>query len=623
MVGDLGEPDEKRSRPSTLQGGLRIAWFVGLAVFAIQFVVLVQHSWYLWDHFDLTADFGQYSQAWQQIATGHLNPYDTTYPWNYPHYGYPFYQSDFELIMWPLAVLYWVWPHGIDLLIVQDAALAGAGLVAYRWALEHLQVHAPNRRFAVAIATCVGAVLVLQPWTYWAASYDYHSEPLAAFFILLAGRDLWSDRRRGWIFVAVALLCTNVAGSYVVALGVVALISGRQRWRTGLILVAAGAVWLAIVGFVHSGDGAVLSDYAYLDNKTNVNDNVGGIATILSGMLFHPSIAGHVITSRWGEIYKFIGGAGTIGFFSVFGGLFSIIVLAPSALNSSPAFISDIGGSQNIMAVMAVAVGIAMVATWLTRLGRTTRPALANRPDGLGLGSCCRGRDPDGGPECPLDAKIRPDVLCGRQRDCRRARPGGGTNPCFRRDRRVAGCGGTLRSAARVLPLLRRVCRRADGATVRPQCLRRTRTPAGSRAGDPDGHHECGHSHAPPRGTPAGRTGRRLCLRLPRTSWASLADVPATVRGDGKSAHARAAQPDFWLRGSLTVGWSRGCRGRESEELAEAVDHHVSALCLGDDLAPDDLVLPRELTRPATRPDRHRDGDAHGLVVGQVGSTFG
>jgi len=92
-------------------------------------------------------------------------------------------------------------------------------------------------------------------------------------------------------------------------------------------------------------------------------------STILSGMLFHPSIASHVITSRWGEIYKFIGGAGTIGFFSVFGGLFSIIVLAPSALNSSPAFISDIGGSQNIMAVMAVAVGIAMVATWLTRLG--------------------------------------------------------------------------------------------------------------------------------------------------------------------------------------------------------------------------------------------------------------
>ena len=138
-----------------LQGGLRIAWFIGVAVFAVQFVLLLQHSWYLWAHFDLTADFGQYSQAWQQIATGHLNPYDTTYAWYYPHYGYPFYQADLELIMWPLALLYWVWPHAIDLLVVQDAALAGAGLVAFRWVLEHLGLHAPNRRFAIVVAGAV------------------------------------------------------------------------------------------------------------------------------------------------------------------------------------------------------------------------------------------------------------------------------------------------------------------------------------------------------------------------------------------------------------------------------------------------------------------------------------
>lgn len=359
-------PDARATR---LQGGLRIAWFVGLAVFAVQLILLVNHSWYLWDHFDLTADFGQYSQAWQQIATGHLNPYDTTYAWFYPHYGYPFYQADLELIMWPLSLLYWVWPHAIDLLIVQDAALAGAGLVAYRWSLEHMQLHAPNRRFAIVVGGCVGAVLVLNPWTYWAASYDYHSEPLATLFILLAGRDLWSDRRRGWIFVGLALLCSNVAASYVVALGLAALISGGRRWRTGLILVGAGVVWLALVGLVHSGKGAALGAYAYLDNKASVNDSIGGIFTIVSGMVFHPHIAGHVVTSRWGEIYKFVGGAGTIGVFSAIGGPMALVVLAPSALNSSPAFISDIGGSQNIMAVMAVAVGIAMLATWLTRQG--------------------------------------------------------------------------------------------------------------------------------------------------------------------------------------------------------------------------------------------------------------
>src|ERR1700722_8005139 len=45
----------------------------------------------------------------------------------------------------------------------------------------------------------------------------------------------------------------------------------------------------------------------------------------------------------------------------------------------------------------------------------------------------------------------------------------------------------------------------------------------------------------------------------------------------------------------LIAVWSRGRRGREPEELAEAVDHKGSALHLGDGLAPDDLVLSREL----------------------------
>jgi uncharacterized membrane protein len=365
---------------TVLTGSLRIAWFLGLAAFGVQFILLVLHSWYLWDHFDLTADFGAYSQAWQQIATGHLNPYDTTYAWYYPHYGYPFYQSDLELIMWPLALLYWVWPHAIDLLIVQDIALAGAGLVAFRWVLEHLSTHAPNRRFALAVSGCVLAVLVLQPWTYWAASYDYHSEPLATFFVLLAGRDLWAGRRRGWMWIALVLLCGNVATSYVVALGIVAIISGRRRWRTGLVLVAVGVVWLGVVGLVHSGKGAALSAYAYLADRTTVNDSIGGIFTLVTGMVAHPHIAGRVLTARWGQLYKFVAGAGTVGVFSAFGAMLSVIVLGPSVLNSSPSYISDIGGSQNYMAVMAGAVGIAMLATWLTRqsAGRHRRLQVAS-----------------------------------------------------------------------------------------------------------------------------------------------------------------------------------------------------------------------------------------------------
>ncbi|HLH29036.1 MAG TPA: DUF2079 domain-containing protein, partial [Acidimicrobiales bacterium] len=208
-----------------------------------------------------------------------------------------------------------------------------------------------------------------QPWTYWAASYDYHSEPLATFFLLLAGRDLWSGRRRGWVWIAGVLLCGNVAASYVAGLGVAALLSRGTRWRTGAALVAVGLAWLAVVGLVHSGKGAALGAYAYLAGRRSVDDSIGGIAAIVSGMVSHPGTVRHVVGTRWGEIYKFVAGAGTVGAFSAVGGVLAAVVLAPSALNSSPGFISQVGGAQNLMAVMAVVVGLPMLATWLARLG--------------------------------------------------------------------------------------------------------------------------------------------------------------------------------------------------------------------------------------------------------------
>jgi hypothetical protein len=86
-------------------------------------------------------------------------------------------------------------------------------------------------------------------------------------------------------------------------------------------------------------------------------------------MVVHPNIAGHVLRTRFGQVYNFVGGAGTVGILSAVGGALSVAVLLPSVLNSSPSFISDIGGSQNFMAVVACAVGIAMLATWLSRQG--------------------------------------------------------------------------------------------------------------------------------------------------------------------------------------------------------------------------------------------------------------
>ena len=91
-----------------------------------------------------------FSQAWQQIGSGHLSPYETTFPWYYPHYGYPFYQSHLELMMWPLALLHAAGASAFSLLVVQDLVLAGSGLVALRWGLELLDRHWPDATFGWA-----------------------------------------------------------------------------------------------------------------------------------------------------------------------------------------------------------------------------------------------------------------------------------------------------------------------------------------------------------------------------------------------------------------------------------------------------------------------------------------
>ena len=84
---------------SSLSVRYRQLWSGGCVVFALQAATLIVWSRHLWSRFDLTSDFATFSQAWNLIGTGHLNPYESTFAYYYPHYGYPFWQSHFELMM--------------------------------------------------------------------------------------------------------------------------------------------------------------------------------------------------------------------------------------------------------------------------------------------------------------------------------------------------------------------------------------------------------------------------------------------------------------------------------------------------------------------------------------------
>ena len=338
---------------------------IGAAAFLLQLAVLIAWSAHLWQRYSLTSDFATFSQAWDQIGTGHLNPYETTFAYFYPHWGYPFWQSHFELLMWPLALLRTVGLSAFSLLVVQDLALAGFGFSLFRLGLDHLEEHWTERRGATVVGTGLLVALLVCPWTYWTASFDFHFQPIAACFTAMAAVDLWKGRRRGWVWIAVVLLCGDVAASYVIGLGLAALIGGRTRWRMGGALVAVGVVWILVVIALGSGKGSSLAgNYGYLAHVAN-GTGVAGTLAVAFGVLVHPTDVAHVLRTRLGEILKFVAAGGGLGLLSAFGLGMGVVVLLPNALNQSGVFIGAAGAFQDLVAVGFMLVGTVTLLTWV------------------------------------------------------------------------------------------------------------------------------------------------------------------------------------------------------------------------------------------------------------------
>jgi len=331
---------------------LRIAGFVAIG---LQFVALALLAAFLYHRMALEEDYGVYNQAWTLIAHGHLNPFNSIY-------GRSFLKSQFELIMWPLALLYFIYPHGIVLLWVQALATAGCGLVVYLWTVEFLQSRKVSKLPTIIICSCVLVSLAVNPIIYQTITFDFHFEPIATLFALLAARELWRGRyKRAWLWVGFMLLCGNLPGLYVVGLGLSAFLAGRALWRMGVLLVIAGIAWLGFISAIGANQGSDLVGYAYLAGRTTLPS--GALVIIVAGMVAHPNRPFHEITSRLSDIYTFLKPVGVVGLVSAWGFGIPILVLLSSALNGNPIFI--IVAFQNFPVAAFVLIGTVMSLVWL------------------------------------------------------------------------------------------------------------------------------------------------------------------------------------------------------------------------------------------------------------------
>src|ERR1700722_1244355 len=122
-------PEEGASEGRVPQGNIGVAKLVATAVLAVQAIALLVMSTFQYSRFGLGIDFTTSNQAAFLISHGHLNPYITTH-------RYAYIDDHFGLLLYPIALLLVIYPHGSLLLWLQDLAGGGAEIATIWWIAE-------------------------------------------------------------------------------------------------------------------------------------------------------------------------------------------------------------------------------------------------------------------------------------------------------------------------------------------------------------------------------------------------------------------------------------------------------------------------------------------------------
>ena len=349
---------------------------MGIVLLALQGAFFVVLSVVLYQRFTLSIDFGIFDQAWSQIGSGHLDPTSTIN-------GFPYVKSHFELLMWPLALLYPIFHSALVLLLLQDAALMVTGMVVLLWvsALLVRRGAAPGWTMAVTAGTVL--LLLINPIVYATASEDFHFEPLAMCFVVLAAYDLWSGRTtRMWVWAGLCLLCGDIGGLYLVGLGLTGIVAARGSRYRALVLLAVGGAWVALVSGLGANLGSdVSTGYAYLAARTVLPNGARGLLLVAQGVVGHPSRAWNILWPRWGEMFRYVESGGGIGILTPWGFGVPLVVLGASGLQVNGIFLSV--RFQNVVVVPFVTFGTAWLVVWIATRWRAWPAAVLAAVVGL------------------------------------------------------------------------------------------------------------------------------------------------------------------------------------------------------------------------------------------------
>jgi Predicted membrane protein (DUF2079) len=361
----LAPAHRKQRRPKSLNRSLLRVRRIGYLVLGLQLAGFLFWSTVLYDRFQLTADFSQYQQAWFLITHGQLNPSDTI-----EHFS--FWQNHSEFIMWPLAVLYWAWPHDVTLMWLQDISVVCAEAVAFTWICE---IAGRRLRDSDAIVLVGGglALLAVNPWIWWSVSWDFHSESVAVLFAALLAWDLAHGRRRAWAWVAPLLCCGIVAATYVAGIGLGGVVAGKRSRLSGVIIACLSVLAMLAITAVHGNAGSDFDAYGYLAAGT-ASQSLTTIA-LLKGVVTHPIGVMRTFWLKRVDVLANLAPAGIAGLCDPLILPLALAVLMANVLFSGLLFAEPI--FQNLPIYILLPVGSIAVLATLTHHHRRTALLLA------------------------------------------------------------------------------------------------------------------------------------------------------------------------------------------------------------------------------------------------------
>jgi uncharacterized membrane protein len=215
-------------------------------------------------------DLGWFDQAIYLISTGQ-NPIVS-------FSGFHILGDHAAIVLYPIALLYKIYPDVHWLFALQALALAGAGLPIY-----YLSLQAGLNRHQ---ATTIVFAYLLYPLVFNKSLFDFHPEVIAVPCFLIAILAARSDRITAFILATIAILsCKSVLSLTVIAMGVW-LILFEHRRRCGAIAIGLGLAWFIIssqylIPVFSGAEPAAVSRYSYLGSS---------IGEIARNLIFKPSL---------------------------------------------------------------------------------------------------------------------------------------------------------------------------------------------------------------------------------------------------------------------------------------------------------------------------------------------